>query len=131
MGKPSIDVSITDAKGKAVLDGRYTLDTILPHTSIDYPVNVTKTALGVGTYTTHVSLSYAKPGGGDAVVEATRTLTPRNVTQVFTSASKATPPPRHRRNAVGRRAGQELRRRLSSSSPPSPSRRRPSQATSA
>jgi hypothetical protein len=95
MAKPKVTIAITDDKGKLVFGNRYQLDTVLPHTSIDYPMNVTKKALGVGKYHTVVSLLYATPGGGAAVVKATPTLavTPRNVTQVFTSAAKPTPPP--------------------------------------
>jgi WxL Interacting Protein, peptidoglycan binding domain len=94
MAKPSGSITIEDSKGNQVLSQDFQLDTFLPRTTIDYPVNVTKEALDVGTYSTRVELSYAG-GGGRKVVHATPTLrvTPANVSQVFTSAAPPTPPP--------------------------------------
>jgi hypothetical protein len=95
MVKPTFNVTITDAKGAVILTERLRLDSILPHTSIDYPVNVTRKALGAGTYRTQVQLSYAQPGGGRATALASPplTVTPQNVGEVFTSATPPTPPP--------------------------------------
>jgi hypothetical protein len=92
MSKPSGSITIEDSKGNQVLSKDFQLDTFLPQTTIDYPVNVTGTALDVGTYSTRVRLSYP---GGSRVVQASPTLrvTPANVSQVFTSAAKPTPPP--------------------------------------
>ncbi|MHB8643745.1 MAG: WxL protein peptidoglycan domain-containing protein [Gaiellaceae bacterium] len=95
LAKPGISLKVTDDKGNVVLDNRYKLDTILPHTSIDYPVTVSKKALGAGSYTTAVQLDYAKPGGGTATAKATPTVTvtPEQVQQVFTSAGPTAAPP--------------------------------------
>jgi hypothetical protein len=95
MEKPTVALSVADAKGASVLHERYVLDTILPNTAIDYPVNVSKKALGAGTYSTKVEVSYNRPGGGRIVERATPRLavTPDQVTQVFTSAAPPTPPP--------------------------------------
>jgi hypothetical protein len=95
MEKPTVTLSVADAKGASVLHERYVLDTILPNTAIDYPVNVSKKALGAGTYSTKVEVSYNRPGGGRIVERATPRLavTPDQVTQVFTSAAPPTPPP--------------------------------------
>jgi hypothetical protein len=94
MSKPSGTLTIEDAKGNQVLSSRFQLDTFLPRTTIDYPVNVTKKALDVGTYSTRVALSYGA-GGGHRVVQASPTLrvTPANASQVFTSAAPPTPTP--------------------------------------
>jgi hypothetical protein len=91
MAKPSGSITIEDSKGNQVLSQDFQLDTFLPQTTIDYPVNVTKQALDVGTYSTRVKLTY----GGSKVVQASPTLrvTPANVSQVFTSAAPPTPPP--------------------------------------
>ena len=95
MEKPTVALSVADANGASVLDERHVLDTILPHTAIDYPVNVSKKALDAGTYSTKVEVSYARPGGGRAVERATPPLevTADQLTQVFTSAAPPTPPP--------------------------------------
>jgi hypothetical protein len=94
MSKPSGSITIEDSKGNQVLSKDFQLDTFLPQTTIDYPVNVTDKALDVGTYSTHVRLSYPA-GSASRVVTASPTLrvTPANVSQVFTSAAKPTPPP--------------------------------------
>jgi hypothetical protein len=91
MAKPAGSITIEDSKGNQVLSQDFQLDTFLPRTTIDYPVNVTEKALDVGTYSTRVKLAY----GGSKVVAATPTLhvTPANVSQVFTSAAPPTPPP--------------------------------------
>ena len=94
MAKPSGSITIEDAKGHEVLSTDFQLDTFLPRTTIDYPVNVTKRALDVGTYSTRVELAFAG-GDGRRAVHASPTLrvTPANVSQVFTSAAPPTPPP--------------------------------------
>ena len=91
MAKPAGSITIEDSKGNQVLSQDFQLDTFLPQTTIDYPINVTKQALDVGTYSTRVKLSY----GGSKFVAASPTLrvTPANVSQVFTSAARPTPPP--------------------------------------
>lgn len=95
MTKPSVVLVVADDKGTSVFDERFVLDTVLPHTAIDYPVNVSKKALGAGTYSTNVEISYDRPGGGRIVERATPQLdvTADQVGQVFTSAAPLTPPP--------------------------------------
>jgi hypothetical protein len=95
MEKPIVGLAVANAAGASVFDEHYALDTILPGTAIDYPVNVSKKALGAGSYTTKVQVSYDRPGGGRVVERATPPLevTADQVTQVFTSAAPPTPPP--------------------------------------
>jgi hypothetical protein len=95
LAKPTLDTTITDAKGGVVLTKRLQLDTVLPHTSIDYPITVSKKALAAGTYHAQVALSYAKPGGGRTTTKAAPTVqvTSQQVQQVFTSAKPTAAPP--------------------------------------
>jgi hypothetical protein len=94
MGKPSGSIVIEDPKGKSVLDERFQLDTFLPHTTIDYPVNISKRALDVGTYSTRVELDFAGGNGKQTVRSSPKfQVTAANVSQVFTSAAPSTPPP--------------------------------------
>ena len=96
MVKPRLALVVTNTEGNRVFDDHFLLDTVLPHTAIDYPVNVTKKALGAGSYRTQVELSYAPPGGGKTlftVATPTLEVTPEQVAQIFTSAAAPTPPP--------------------------------------
>jgi WxL interacting protein linking bacterial and host surfaces len=95
LAKPTLATTITDAKGSVVLTKRERLDTVLPHTSIDYPITVSKHALAAGTYHAQVALTYARPGGGTATTKATPTVqvTAGQVQQVFTSAKPTAAPP--------------------------------------
>jgi hypothetical protein len=94
MGKPSGSIVIEDPKGNSVLDQRFQLDTFLPHTTIDYPVNISRRALDVGTYTTRVELDFAGSDGKQTVRSSPKLqVTAANVSQVFTSAAPPTPPP--------------------------------------
>jgi hypothetical protein len=94
MSKPSGSLKIVDSKGNTVLDQRFQLDTFLPHTTIDYPVNVVERALDVGTYSTRVVLAFEGAGGMQTGRFSPKlVVTPANVTQVFTSAAPPTPAP--------------------------------------
>jgi WxL Interacting Protein, peptidoglycan binding domain len=88
LAKPHGTVAIVDAAGKTVETQRFQMDTFLPRTSVDYPV-VLKKALGAGTYTAVVHLSYPGASGGEATVTATPafTVSRQNVQQVFTSSN--------------------------------------------
>jgi hypothetical protein len=110
MAKPSVTLSVADNEGASVLNERYQLDTILPHTAIEYPVNVSKQALGAGTYSTKVEISYDRPGGGRIVERATPGLevTADQVGQVFTSAAPPTPPPGSAVGTVPAKSGSSL-----------------------
>jgi hypothetical protein len=107
MEKPNGAIAVSDDKGRGVLAGHFQLDTILPHTSIDYPVNVTKEALGAGAYTTNIAVSYRGVDGGRTVERATPGLevTSVQVTQVFTSAAPPTPPPGSAAGPVSQKSG--------------------------
>ena len=103
MRKPAGTIAVDDAKGKQVLQERFQLDTFLPHTTIDYPVNVSAQALDAGKYSATVELQYAGAGDGTQKASLARTfeITPQQVAQVFTSASKPTPPPSAATGASG------------------------------
>jgi hypothetical protein len=95
LAKPTLATTIVDSKGGVVLTQREKLDTVLPHTSIDYPITVSKHALPAGTYHARVALTYGEPGGGTATAKAAPTVevTSQQVQQVFTSAKPTAPPP--------------------------------------
>ena len=85
---------VVRAKGAVVQTLRFTMDTFLPQTSIDYPI-LLKKALGPGTYTADVALDVPGPNGARSHFEASPTLTVSNtdVKQVFTSAQPTQAPP--------------------------------------
>ena len=62
--KPVGQVSLTDASGKTVLNTPLKIDTIVPETSIDYPVQADLPSQA-GTYQVHAQLDY---GGAEPVV---------------------------------------------------------------
>ena len=89
LSRPAGTVTVARAGGKAVQTLRYSMDTFLPQTAIDYPLHL-RTALGPGRYTAAVEL-HARPlhgAGGAVVVRATRTfvITSKQVRKVFSSA---------------------------------------------
>lgn len=89
LSRPTGTVTLADGTGKVVQSLRYTMDTFLPRTEIDYPL-LLHTALGPGRYTAGVVLR-ARPlhgGGGSVLVRATRpfAVTSREVKKVFSSA---------------------------------------------
>jgi hypothetical protein len=96
MLKPRGTITVDDSRGRSVAQERFVLDTILPGTEIDYPVNVTRRGLGAGSYQAHVRLAYAGIGGGGssvAVAQPAFKITPRQQNEIFRSAAPATPPP--------------------------------------
>ncbi len=65
---PSGNLLITDKKGRLLQNVPLKLATILPQTTINYPVEIELNALNTGTYTANVSLEYE--GGHSAKYKA-------------------------------------------------------------
>ncbi len=81
MLKPSGSLQVFDAQGQLLQTASLKLDTFLPDTSINYPVNVQKKALGPGDYKAILNLTY---GHGQGIHYTTKfTITSQQVTQVF------------------------------------------------
>ena len=66
------------------------LNTILPDSAINYPVNVERQALGSGTYHATVELHYGQ--GGTTTQEQDFTITDSQVAQVFQSTAPLAAP---------------------------------------
>jgi len=92
--KPRGTVTVSRAGGGGAQTLRYTMDTFLPRTAIDYPITL-RTALGPGRYTADVVLR-ARPlsGGRPVVVRAQRTFSidSTQVKRVFSTAPPTTQP---------------------------------------
>ena len=81
MLKPAGSLKVFDAQGKLLQTASLQLDTFLPDTSINYPVNVQKQALLPGDYQATLALTY---GHGRVLNYTTKfTITQQQVTQVF------------------------------------------------
>jgi hypothetical protein len=96
MLKPRGTLTVEDGRGRRVAEQRFVLDTMLPGTEIDYPVNVTKRGLGAGSYRARVRIAYAGLGGGGrsvAVAQPSFRITSAQQNEVFRPAAPATPPP--------------------------------------
>jgi len=91
MMKPSGTLQVTDMAGHQLKQVKLTLDTLLPQTTIDYPVYLDGQALGPGHYKALLSLTY-----GDLQQTLQRTfdfkITAADLTQVFGNRSPNTPP---------------------------------------
>jgi hypothetical protein len=87
---PKGSISIYDSAGKLVETVPYTMDTFLPHTTIEYPVTLKK-ALPAGDYTTSFDISYG--GGKTTTAKPALTVSKENVQQVFTSSAPTKAPP--------------------------------------
>jgi hypothetical protein len=85
--KPSGSVRIFDATGAAVETLRFTMDTFLPKTSIDYPLLLRK-ALGPGDYDAAVTLA---ANGRSFTARPAFAVSKQSVRQVFTSAAPTRP----------------------------------------
>ena len=93
--KPRGSVTITRTNGSSAQTLRYTMDTFLPHTAIDYPVTL-KRALGPGRYTADIVLRARPLSGGRLVVVRARRAFSIDSTQlkrVFSTAPPTTGPP--------------------------------------
>jgi hypothetical protein len=89
LSRPTGTVTVAGANGKTVQRLRYSMDTFLPQTAIDYPL-LLHTALAPGRYTATIEL-HAQPlhgGSAKAAVRAARPfmVTSRQVKKVFSSA---------------------------------------------
>lgn len=89
MIKPYGSMQVADAQGHQVENLSLKLDTFLPQTAINYPVNITGPALGVGDYQATLNLTY----GHDQVLHYTAkfSVTQQQVTQVFGSNKTQAP----------------------------------------
>jgi hypothetical protein len=86
MLKPAGSLQVADTDGHLLQNLSLKLNTFLPQTSINYPVNVQSKALGVGTYQARLTLTY---GHGHVLnYMTTFTVTLQQLKQVF----KNTPP---------------------------------------
>lgn len=84
--KPHLRLHITDENGKALLDRRVVLDSLVPETSISYPV-ILRRSLPTGSYRADVSLDY----GRGVTTHVMRPMRVKGQTaQTYTSAA---PPP--------------------------------------
>jgi len=74
ISKPTGNVTISNSSGVSIADIPFQMDTFLPHTAIDYPINL-KTALPAGDYTASVALDFPSNGssGGTTGTKATGT----------------------------------------------------------
>lgn len=79
--KPVGTLQITDAQGKVRQTSTVKLDTLLPHTTINYPVYMQKAPLEAGTYTVALELSYGHQHTLD--VQKPLTVTAQQIAQVF------------------------------------------------
>jgi hypothetical protein len=113
MLKPRGTLTVDDSGGHRVAEQRFVLDTLLPGTEIDYPVNVTRRGLGAGSYQAHVRIAYAGLGGGGrsvAVAAPSFRITPKQQNEVFRSAAPATPPPKAPATKTTRAAGPKTKK---------------------
>jgi hypothetical protein len=87
--KPRGSFELRDDSGRVLMRSRLRLDTLVPGTSIPYPVEVTGRALAAGTYQTTVELRYR---GGVARRTMPLSISENNVKQVFKSHPGLAPP---------------------------------------
>jgi hypothetical protein len=91
MLKPTGTLQVTDTSGHQVKQMPMSLDTVLPQTTIDYPVFIDGQALGAGHYQGVLSLSYGSPQ--QTLHRAFQfEITAANLKQVFGSRAINTPP---------------------------------------
>jgi WxL Interacting Protein, peptidoglycan binding domain len=93
--KPLGTVTILDSGGRRLQVLKFTMDTFLPHTAIEYPV-LLKKALPPGSYQAIVHVTVPGAAGVEGTkVNVTRPLavSKEDVQQVFTSASPTQAPP--------------------------------------
>jgi hypothetical protein len=88
LAKPSGAVTISNSSGLPIQTLKFQMDTFLPHTSIQYPIVLTK-GLPPGNYTANVSLSYTNAAGVKQTIAAAPPLkvSAASVAQVFKSTS--------------------------------------------
>jgi hypothetical protein len=89
MLKPYGNLQVTDAQHHIVENNSLKLDTFLPQTSINYPVTITGPALGTGTYSALLTLTY---GSGQTLsYKKTFSITQQQLAQVFSSSKTQAP----------------------------------------
>ena len=85
LAKPKGSITIQTLTGTAIQTISFRLDTFLPHTAIDYPVQLKK-ALAPGTYIGSVRLTYPGTGAAGTVMSSGApqfTVSKENVQKVF------------------------------------------------
>ncbi len=95
MVKPHVTLRVTRS-GKTLGVYSAKLDTVLPRTAIDYPLNVKGRGLGAGDYDSSVRVTFAGIGGGGAGVVAARpsfTISSGQQSQVFGGTTNQTQAP--------------------------------------
>ncbi len=90
LARPTGTLTVIDDAGATVARTRFEMDSFLPGTTIDYPVNVSGKALGAGSYKAFVTLAYA---GKRTKAQSAFRVTPKNVTEVFRPAQPTAAPP--------------------------------------
>jgi hypothetical protein len=88
LAKPSGAVTIRNTSGLAIQTIKFQMDTFLPHTTIQYPIVLTK-GLPPGNYTANVNLSYTNAAGVAQSISAAPALvvSQASVSQVFKSTT--------------------------------------------
>lgn len=89
MLKPAGELVIRGADGQEIQRIPFQLDTLLPETTIDYPVVVPGQALAAGSYTVAVDIGYG--GEGKASVEQQLEITTQQAEQVTGSVPQLPP----------------------------------------
>ena len=86
--KGSGTVTVTDEEGRERFNHSFTLDTLVPHTHIDYPLQVTGRALPAGNYHAAIEISYGNHTLGRTVPFR---ITAKDLSEVFTSHQTRAP----------------------------------------
>ena len=89
--KPYGELTVDDAHGKQLYQLSLKLDTLLPMTSIEYPVYLSGPALVPGAYTVRLMLEYGDPPQ-TLVYTTSLKVDKQQVTQVFGAHRTTTPP---------------------------------------
>ena len=85
MLKPHGTLQVTNTQGYLLQTLSLALDTFLPQTAIDYPVNVQNKALGVGSYRATLALIYGH--GHELHYTTTFTITGQQIAKVFETSN--------------------------------------------
>jgi len=89
MLKPSGSLQVTDGKGRTLQNLALKLDTLLPQTSIDYPVAVQDQAIGAGDYQAALTLDYGQ--GKELRADLPLHISPAAAAQVFQAPKPLSP----------------------------------------
>ncbi len=88
--EPHGTLEVMDRSGAILQKFAITMDTFLPHTSVNYPAYIQGKALGSGNYLASLTLYYGK--GRVLHYNTTFTITQRQITQTFGAPSKLQTP---------------------------------------